>query len=511
MNLFNLYPALPERVEVRAGSASDQTSGVRRYSTLVLSTITVFTVMTVFALNARARPAPDSFADLVDKLSPAVVNISTTQTIHTSGGPNLPQLPKGHPFEDFFKDFGNRGKGEEHDRKATSLGSGFVIDAKEGYVITNNHVIDGAEEIKVIFKDGDKVPAKLVGTDPKTDVAVLKIDPAQHKLIDVKWGDSAKARVGDWVLAIGNPYGLGGTVTAGIISARGRDIRSGPYDDYIQTDASINKGNSGGPLFNMDGEVIGINTAIFSQSGGSIGIGFSVPSELAMPVAKQLIEFGKTSRGWLGVVIQPVTEELAEGLDLKNTEGVLVAGVPEDGPAHKAGIKAGDVILNFNGEKVTEPRELSRLVAGTKVGSKVSVELWRNGKKMTVDVTLGELEKAEKAMSDNGPAGASEGATSEILGMELSNIDDAVREQLNLGDDVKGVVVANVDPDSEAASKDIRPGDILLEAQLEPVTSIAQLEKRFKEIEATDKKSVLLLMKRGQNSRFIALKLNKNS
>tara|TARA_R110000787_G_scaffold15563_5_gene48234 strand:- start:63551 stop:64951 length:1401 start_codon:yes stop_codon:yes gene_type:complete len=466
--------------------------------------------MALMAVNANARPAPDSFADLVEKLSPAVVNISTTQTVKAPSG-ELPQLPKGHPFEDFFKEFGNRDNGQERERKATSLGSGFVIDADGGYVITNNHVIDGADEIKVIFKDGEDLPATLVGTDPKTDLAVLKIDPTARPLVDVDWGDSDKSRVGDWVLAIGNPYGLGGTVTAGIVSARGRDIRSGPYDDYIQTDASINKGNSGGPLFNMDGEVIGINTAIFSQSGGSIGIGFAVPSELAMPVVAQLIEFGKTSRGWLGVVIQPVTEEIAEGLDLSDTDGVLVAGVPEDGPAFKSGIKAGDVILKFNGEEVTEPRELSRLVAESKVGSKVNVELWRSGKTMNVEVVLGELEKAETAMNGSSPAEPGSDKSVDLLGMELSSINDAAREQFSIAEDVEGVVVTNVDPNSEAAEKGIRAGDVVAEAQLEPVTTPEQMKERIAEIQETDKKSVLLLLKRGDNSRFIALKLNKES
>ncbi|PHQ66292.1 MAG: serine protease, partial [Sneathiella sp.] len=409
----------------------------------------------MFALNAKARGAPESFADLVEPLSPAVVNISTTQTIEANKGGAFPQLPKGHPFEDFFKDFGPKGKDGERTRKATSLGSGFVINAEEGYVITNNHVIDGADEIEVIFQDGERLPATLVGTDPKTDLAVLKIDKNGHKLVSVKWGDSDKSRVGDWVVAIGNPLGLGGTVTAGIISARGRDIRSGPYDDYIQTDASINKGNSGGPLFNMNGEVIGINTAIFSQSGGSIGIGFSIPSELAMPVVKQLIEFGKTRRGWLGVVIQPVTEELAEGLDLENTDGVLIAGVPEDGPAFASGIKAGDVVLTFNGEEVSEPRELSRLVAETDVGAKVSVVLWRNGKKIEKTVVLGELEKAETKMSGAASSGdgADEGKVIEKLGMELATINDALRKKFELAESAEGVLIINVDPASEAAEK----------------------------------------------------------
>ena len=509
--MYNRYSARPKSAEIGAHSVPANVNSARKYGVLIISTLTVFTLMALMAVSAKARSAPDSFADLVEKLSPAVVNISTTQTVKAPSG-GLPQLPKGHPFEDFFKEFGNRDNGLERERKATSLGSGFVIDADGGYVITNNHVIEGADEIKVIFKDGEDLPATLVGTDPKTDLAVLKIDPTARPLIDVEWGDSDKSRVGDWVVAIGNPYGLGGTVTAGIVSARGRDIRSGPYDDYIQTDASINKGNSGGPLFNMDGQVIGINTAIFSQSGGSIGIGFAVPSELAVPVVAQLIEFGKTSRGWLGVVIQPVTEEIAEGLDLSDTDGVLVAGVPEDGPAFKSGIKAGDVILKFNGEPVTEPRELSRLVAETKVGSEVSVELWRSGKTMNLDVVLGELEKAETAMAGSSSSEQSGSDKSvDLLGMELSGINDAAREQFSIGADVEGVVVTNVDPDSEAAEKGIRAGDVVAEAQLEPVTTPEQMKERIAEIQETDKKSVLLLLKRGDNSRFIALKLNKES
>tara|TARA_R100000005_G_scaffold91715_1_gene64353 strand:+ start:9155 stop:10666 length:1512 start_codon:yes stop_codon:yes gene_type:complete len=503
---------MPEPVTKDARPVAAPAPVFRQYGAIIISTLTVIALMTVFAFNAKARGAPDSFADLVEKLSPAVVNISTTQTVKTPQGGLFPNLPEGHPFEDFFKEFGNRGQGgQERERKATSLGSGFVIDANDGYVITNNHVIDGAEEIKVIFKDGESLAATLVGTDPKTDIAVLKIDPEKRDLVDVKWGDSDNARVGDWVLAIGNPYGLGGTVTAGIVSARGRDIRSGPYDDYIQTDASINKGNSGGPLFNMDGEVIGINTAIFSQSGGSIGIGFSVPSELAIPVVEQLIEFGKTSRGWLGVVIQPVTEEIAEGLDLKNTDGVLVAGVPEDGPAFKSGIKAGDVILKFNGEKVSEPRELSRLVAESKVGSEVTVELWRSGKAVESKVVLGELEKAETAMAEGSSSEPVAGKSLDVLGMQLSPINDAAREQFGISEDVKGVLVTDVQQNSEAAEKGIRPGDVITEAQLEPVTTPDQIKGRLAEIEKSDKKSVLLLLKRGDNSRFIALKLDKES
>jgi len=508
--LYNQLPASPRTAEVEVRAVQNPAQNARKVGVLLISTLTVFAVTAMFALNAKARGAPESFADLVEPLSPAVVNISTTQTVEGNKGGAFPQLPKGHPFEDFFKDFGPKDKDGDRKRKATSLGSGFVINAQEGYVITNNHVIDGADEIKVIFQDGEKLDATLVGTDPKTDIAVLRIDPNGHKLVDVKWGDSDKSRVGDWVVAIGNPLGLGGTVTAGIISATGRNIRSGPYDDYIQTDASINKGNSGGPLFNMDGEVIGINTAIFSQSGGSIGIGFSIPSELAEPVIAQLIEFGKTRRGWLGVVIQPVTEELAEGLDLENTDGVLIAGVPEDGPAFAAGIKAGDVVLKFNGEEVDEPRELSRLVAETEVGTKVSVELWRNGKKVEKTVVLGELEKAETQMAGTTPqATEDDGKTIEKLGMELATINDSLRKKFELGADAEGVLITNVDPAAEAAEKDIRPGDIILEVQLEPVSTTEQVKKQLSAIEATDKKSVLMLLKRGQNSRFVALALNK--
>jgi serine protease Do len=471
--------------------------------------ISSFVLVTFFALNAFAKAAPASFADLAEKLSPAVVNISTTQIVkNQQGGGVFPQFPPGHPFEDFFKDFGRKGKKGQKERKATSLGSGFVID-KKGLIITNNHVIDGADEIFVIFQDGEKISAKLIGTDPKVDVAVLKIDPGKKKLSAVNWGKSDTSRVGDWVMAIGNPFGLGGTVTAGIISARGRDIRSGPYDDYIQTDASINKGNSGGPLFNMDGEVIGINTAIFSQSGGSVGIGFAVPSQLAEKVVDQLVEFGKTRRGWLGVVIQNVTEELAEGLGLDDTDGVLIAGVPEDGPAFKSGIKAGDVILEFNNKEVRETRELSRLVAETSVGATVDVELWRDGNTITKEVTLGELEKAESRLAANGSGKGGKTTTAEVMGMALATITPELKERLKLSDEAEGVVVLNVEEGSEAADKDIRAGDMILEIQLKPVKSVDDVKKSLKDIRETDRKSVLMLIRRGVASRFVALGTEK--
>lgn len=462
---------------------------------------------TFFSFQAAARGAPDSFADLAERLSPAVVNISTTQIVKNErGGGNFPQFPPGHPFEDFFKDFGGKDKKGKKERKATSLGSGFVIDADAGHVVTNNHVIDGADEIFVVFQDGEKLSAELVGTDPKTDLAVLKINAKEKDLKEVPWGNSNKSRVGDWVMAIGNPFGLGGTVTAGIISARGRDIRSGPYDDYIQTDASINKGNSGGPLFNMDGQVIGINTAIFSQSGGSIGIGFAVPSTLAKNVVGQLIKYGQTRRGWLGVVIQNVTEELSEGLGLDNTDGVLVAGVEETGPAAKSGIKAGDVILEFNGEDVSETRELSRLVAESDVGAEVELELWRNGKRITKTVELGELEKAETQLaSARSDAKPSKATISEVMGMRLATVTPKIRQQLKLSEEVEGVVVVAVEDGSEASEKDIRPGDQILEVQLKPVASVSEVKKSLDQALETERKSVLMLIKRGLSSRFVAL------
>lgn len=508
--MYTSYHTSHTRTEIQNHRSTPIIRAVRQQPRYQLITaVTVFVALFLISFGAFAKGAPDSFADLAERLSPAVVNISSTQIVKNEQGGAFPQFPPGHPLEDFFKDFGGK-KGQKgpRERKATSLGSGFIID-KEGIVVTNNHVIDGADEIFVIFQDGEKVPATLVGRDKKTDLAVLRIDAKDRELVAVPWGNSDKSRVGDWVLAIGNPFGLGGTVTAGIISARGRDIRSGPYDDYIQTDASINKGNSGGPLFNMKGEVIGINTAIFSQSGGSVGIGFSIPSQLASKVVAQLREFGKTSRGWLGVVIQNVTDELAEGLGLGNTDGVLVAGVPEDGPAFKAGIKAGDVILTFNKKRVRETRELSRAVAETPVASEVKVQLWRNGEKITKTVKLGELEKAETQFAKKNGKSDDGHTSATIMGMTLSTVDDRARQQFKLSDDAEGVVVVGVEQGSEAAEKNIQPGDQILEVQLKPVSTVADVEAALKGIKETDRKSVLMLVRRGLSSRFVALSVAK--
>ncbi|MCW5730278.1 MAG: DegQ family serine endoprotease [Alphaproteobacteria bacterium] len=465
----------------------------------------------LFVGQVQARPAPDSFADLADRLLPAVVNISTTQKAPERRGEGLPipQFPPGSPFEEFFKEFFDRQqRGNRPARPVTSLGSGFIIDPS-GIVVTNNHVIDGADEVKVILHDDSELPAKVIASDPKTDIAVLRVEP-KKPLTAVKWGDSNRARVGDWVLAIGNPLGLGGTVTAGIISARGRDIRSGPYDDFLQTDASINKGNSGGPLFNMDGEVIGVNTAIFSQTGGSIGIGFAVPSALARPVVQQLVEFGRTKRGWLGVRIQSVTEEIAESLGLDRPRGALIAGVSEGGPAEKGKIEAGDVVLSFDGKPVADMRQLPRIVAETPIGKEVPVDLWRRGKPVKTKVVVGELkEEVEQASLQTGRSSGGMPNTTSLdqLGFSLSSITPEVRQRYDLKGDVKGVVVTDVKADGIAASKDIRAGDIIVEVAQSEVETPEQVVAKVKEVADQKRRSVLLLVQRGNDVRFVALPL----
>ena len=474
-----------------------------------------------------AKGPPDSFADLAERLLPSVVNISTTQTVQAQqrpggGGPEMPQFPPGSPFEEFFKDFfernrpnggGGNGGGRRAPRRAQSLGSGFIIDSA-GIVVTNNHVIAQADEIKVRLQDDTEFEATLLGRDPKTDIAVLKINPGKTKLTAVSFGDSDKLRVGDWVVAIGNPFGLGGTVTAGIVSARGRDINQGPYDDFIQTDASINKGNSGGPLFNLDGKVIGINTAIFSQSGGSVGIGFSVASRLASPVVAQLKDFGRTRRGWLGVRIQRVTDEIAEGFGLNEAKGALVAEVTKGGPAEAAGIDPVDVILTFNDRDVAEMRRLPRIVAETPVGVDVPVEVWRDGAIAKVTARIGELEEAEKA--DVVPASKTEGPKSsttgrvDAVGLELSTLTDALRTEHTIAAETEGVVVISTDPDSPAAEKGIQPGDVIVEVDQQEVSKPADVAEIVRKvIAAGKKKSVLFTVNRQGSTRFVGLRVKK--
>ena len=488
-------------------------SGFRRLHTAIVG---LAVLAAVCATNpALARGAPESFADLAAKLSPAVVNVSTTQKVADRRGleNQMPQFPPGSPFEDFFKDFFDRQQknGNRPPRPVTSLGSGFVIDPS-GVIVTNNHVIADADEIKVIFSDGTEVPAKLIGTDPKTDVAVLRVD-VKHPLVAVNWGDSDKARVGDWVLAIGNPFGLGGTVTAGIVSARGRDIRSGPYDDFIQTDAAINKGNSGGPLFNVSGEVVGINTAIFSQSGGSIGIGFAVPAALARPVVEQLVQSGHIKRGWLGVNIQTVTEEIAEALGLDKPHGALVAGVSDGGPAEQGKVQVGDVILTFDGKPVPDMRQLPRLVADTPIGKQVAVEVWRKGKAQKLKVTIGELKEQEEvatAQPEPEKSGAAAGSTAiEQFGMSLSSITPELRQRFELKPDVKGVVVTEVNPSGVAAARDVAPGDVIVEFEQSEVESPAQVKEKLNELQKTPRKVALVILQRAGNQRIIALPVKK--
>ncbi|NBC34700.1 MAG: Do family serine endopeptidase [Alphaproteobacteria bacterium] len=460
---------------------------------------------------------PTSFADLADQLLPSVVNISTTQTVRRGDlpGPDIPQFPPGSPFRDFFDEFFNEREGPEGiPRQATSLGSGFII-SEDGYIVTNFHVIQGADEITVLLQDESAYPAEVVGTDDRTDLAVLRVE-ADEPLPAVPWGDSEAMRVGDWVIAIGNPFGLGGSVTAGIISARARDIRSGPYDDFIQTDASINRGNSGGPMFNLGGQVIGINTAIFSPTGGSVGVGFAIPSSLARGVIDQLIEFGRTRRGWLGVRIQTVTEEIAESLGLEEPRGALVASVTPTGPAEDAGIQPGDVILRFNDRPVEEMRRLPRLVAETAVGSTVEVVVWRRGERRTLEVELGELEQAEEeGLLTAGPGEAppeeeAEKPQAEVLenlGFTLSAITAELRQQYDLPSQSQGVLITRVLPGTAAEEKGLRPGEVIVEVGQEPVETPADVAARVEDAREAGRNSVLLLINREGDLRFVALRV----
>jgi len=471
---------------------------------------------------AQARGAPDSFADLAARLLPSVVNISTTETLKSSSGdeasPDLPQFPPGSPFEKFFHDFLEHGlpKGDQPDlepRKATSLGSGFIIDPK-GYIVTNNHVIADADQITVILHDNTNLKATVVGRDPKTDIALLKVD-AGRPLPAAVWGNSDAARVGDWVLAIGNPFGLGGSVTAGILSARQRDINSGPYDDFLQTDAPINRGNSGGPMFNMDGQVIGINTAIYSPSGGSIGIGFAIPSSLAEDVVTELkTEKDHTvHRGWLGVRIQAVTDEIAESLGLKKARGALVASVTGAGPAARAGIEPGDVVLNFNGKPVDDMRQLPRLVAETPVGKTVPVSLWRKRAVLSVEVKVGRLQESDAAVASakEPPKTAAPSNSTEVkaLGLTLAGMTPQLKDKFSLGDDAKGVVVVDVANDSAAADKGLRPGDVIMEAAQQEVKSPQDVSSRVDTERKAGRKSILLLVERQGDLRFVALRIDR--
>lgn len=465
--------------------------------------------------SSTLADGPKSVADLAARLQPAVVNISTKQKVKARHSVPIPNIPEDSPFRDFFDEFFDKKapKGKRSprsSRRVTSLGSGFVIDPS-GVIVTNNHVVAKADEIEVIFTDGTKLNAKVLGRDKKTDIAVLKVK-TDKPLPSVRLGDSDHLRVGDWVMAIGNPFGLGGSVTLGIVSARNRDINSGPYDDFIQTDAAINRGNSGGPLFNMKGEVVGINTAIISPSGGSIGIGFSIPSSTASRVIAQLRQFGETHRGWLGVRIQAITDDLAESLGLPDSSGALVADLTATGPAEKAGIKPGDVIVRFDGKKVHKLSDLPRLVARAPIGKRVTVGIIRKQKEMEIEVVLGRLKDGEKLIASGAKkrSQATNTDTAEVLGMKLSVIGDEQRKKYKLKDKAKGVVVMSVDADSVAASKRIQPGDIIAEAGEKEIAKPADLVKRVNELKKQGRGSILLLVLKtalGGDPHFIALRL----
>jgi len=466
-----------------------------------LTTLSMVLVLSQ-SLMAAARGAPESFADLAERISPSVVNITTSTTVAERTGPQG-IVPEGSPFEDFFREFQERGDGEQP-RRSSALGSGFVI-SEDGFIVTNNHVIEGADEILIEFFEGFELPAELIGTDPNTDIALLKVT-ADEPLKFVSFGDSDVARVGDWVVAMGNPLGQGFSVSAGIVSARNRAL-SGTYDDYIQTDAAINRGNSGGPLFNMEGDVIGVNTAILSPNGGSIGIGFSMASNVVTRVVDQLKEFGETRRGWLGVRIQDVTPDVAEALGLEEANGALVSDVP-DGPAKDGGVLAGDVIISFDGVDVADTRQLVRVVANAPVGKTVRVVVNRNGETQTLKITLGRREEAQGAVPAAAPVEPEAPKQLDLMGLTLSPLTDEIRTELQLSETARGLAVVGVEETSQAFEKGLRAGDIITEAGQSPVLELDDLQKRVEEAKEGGRKSLLLLVRRGGDPRFVALSLD---
>ena len=435
-----------------------------------------------------AIAVPSSFADLVEKLSPSVVSIASTTIIENNSQNQIPQFPEGSPFDEFFKDYFDRDQ-RRSQRPMTGLGSGFII-SDDGIIVTNNHVIEGADEITVILSDETEYTAQLLGRDPKADIAVLKIDAETSKLTAVEWGDSDTMRVGDWTIAIGNPLGLGGTVTAGILSAISRDIGGGPYVKFLQTDASINRGNSGGPLFNLDGKVIGINTAIVSQTGGSIGLGFAIPSNSAKKIVQQLKEFGKTKRGWLGIQIQPVTKDFAESLGLPDQKGAFVSNVNPKGPSKDAGLEPGDVILKFNNNDIMKMSDLPRVVAESDVGSKAYLEVWRKNKKINIEVVLGEL-------------------PGEVITERTKKKSDEIK--INI--DILGITISNKQNGVEVISIDnqesnLQIGDIILEVNRELVNDTNSFNKLVTKLEKTGRSSLLLKIIRNDEQLWVTIKFN---
>lgn len=476
----------------------------RRHFKLALAVPVLAALFVVFiALPAEARGAPDSFADLAERLSPAVVNISTSQVLDP-GDMAIPGVPEDSPLNDFFDEFMEQQQGARPQR-VQSLGSGFVIDPK-GIVITNNHVIEGADKIEVTFIDGTTLPATVKGSDPKTDLAVLEV-VSDKPLPYVELGDSERIRVGDWVVAIGNPFGLGGSVTAGIVSALNRDIHAGNYDDFIQTDAAINRGNSGGPLFDMQGRVVGVNSAIISPSGASVGIGFAVPTSTVKPVVEQIMKYGETRRGWIGVRIQSVTPEIADSLGLGVARGALVAGVSPDGPASAAGIETGDIVLAFNGRTINAMRDLPRVVAEADIGATVDVQLFRDGETLTRKIEVGRLEDEEEKVAQSAPKDEPVEKTTVVLGLSLSALNDDLRSRFGVPAETEGVLVTDVDPLGAAIEKGVRPGDVIVEVAQRPVSTPADVERIVLSEEKGGRNSVLLRISSGGDIRFVALRL----
>ncbi|CAN1544134.1 DegQ Trypsin-like serine proteases, typically periplasmic, contain C-terminal PDZ domain [Rhabdaerophilaceae bacterium] len=501
------------RIEQRA-----ERSGVPVMVRLMVAVVLSLAVaMPGFAQTSRT---PDGFADLAERVMDAVVNIKASQRVAQRNVP-LPQLPPGSPFEDLFNDFFNRNgprgpnqgpqgpqQGPTPNQRSQSLGSGFVVDAS-GIVITNNHVIAEATDVFVVFNDGTELKAQVLGKDPKTDLAVLRVT-SDKPLKSVKFGDSDKARVGDWVMAIGNPFGFGGSVSVGIVSAKQRNIRSGPYDSFIQTDAAINKGNSGGPLFNLAGDVIGINTAIISPSGGSIGIGFSIPANLAIPVIEQLRDFGETRRGWLGVAIQDVDDDTADALKLGSKRGAMIIGVDDKGPAKPAGIEREDVIVRFDGTEIRNSRDLPRIVALTPIGKEVDVVIVRQGREQVKKVKLGRLDEAPQQASlaqPNQPNPSAPAGAGIVPGLTVSALSPEARRRFNIKDGIEGVVVATVEANSTAAERRIAVGDVIVEVQREAVKSVADIRKRIDALKGQGQKRALFYVASGPEGtlRYVTL------
>jgi serine protease Do len=502
-------PVSSGRKRLLAAVASVAIAGAAGLSAVTSGTVPVFAE----AVRVEAPQAP-SFADVVERVSPAVVSVQVKAKIEPASdadvqmfGRGLEDLPDDHPMKRFFKEF--RGYGDQNGPRSerrqrregprpVAQGSGFFI-SEDGYLVTNNHVVEGGSEFAVVMDSGKELDAKLVGTDPRTDLAVLKVEPNGTKFTYVDFADDAKVRVGDWVVAVGNPFGLGGTVTAGIVSARGRDIGAGPYDDFLQIDAAVNRGNSGGPAFNLTGEVVGINTAIFSPSGGSVGIAFAIPASTAREVVQDLIKDGAVQRGWLGVEIQPVTPEIADSLGLTGEKGALVSNAQDDGPAKKAGVVAGDIITAVDGKEVASPKELARLIGDIAPGKAVDVTVWRNGKAETVKVDLGELPGAEKqaALQDDSKAPAQADQLAD-LGLTIAPSDDG-----------KGVVVTDVDPSSDAAERGLEAGDVITNVNSKPVTGGSDIQTAMEDAAKAGRKAVLVQVTRGDVSRFVTLPVAK--